>query len=272
MHWLVGLYENGLNGILGDEMGLGKTVQSVALLAHLKEHNVAGPFMVVGPLSTLHNWKNEVRVRVRARVRANPNPNPHPHPHPHPHPNPNPHPNQFAKWAPSMDAVIYHGPEKERAEMRGQFLRGKGDADKKFPVLITSYEIVIRDARHLKRCGWKFVIIDEGARTHPALPMPHPSRAAARPRPCRALSPPRPATRRAHTRTLAHRGVRRPPAQEHELPAHQGAQGHLRRQPGAAVQPAAAHGHAAAEQPDRALVAAQLPTAEHLRRPRVLPG
>ncbi len=48
VHWLVGLYENGLNGILGDEMGLGKTVQSVALLAHLKEHNVAGPFMVVG--------------------------------------------------------------------------------------------------------------------------------------------------------------------------------------------------------------------------------
>ena len=23
VHWLVGLYENGLNGILGDEMGLG---------------------------------------------------------------------------------------------------------------------------------------------------------------------------------------------------------------------------------------------------------
>jgi len=129
VHWLVGLYENGLNGILGDEMGLGKTVQSVALLAHLKEHNVAGPFMVVGPLSTLHNWKNE-----------------------------------FTKWAPSMDAIIYHGPEKERAEMRGQFLRGKGDTDKKFPVLITSYEIVIRDAKHLKRCGWKFVIIDEGHR------------------------------------------------------------------------------------------------------------
>jgi len=108
---------------------MGKTVQSVALLAHLKEHNVAGPFMVVGPLSTLHNWKNE-----------------------------------FTKWAPTMDAIIYHGPEKERAEMRGQFLRGKGDADKKFPVLITSYEIVIRDAKHLKRCGWKFVIIDEGHR------------------------------------------------------------------------------------------------------------
>ena len=83
-----------------------------------------------------------------------------------------------------MDAVIYHGPEKERAEMRGQFLRGKGDTDKKFPVLITSYEIVIRDAKHLKRCGWKFVIIDEGALTH--LPIPH--KRSISPTPCRALS------------------------------------------------------------------------------------
>ena len=106
VHWLVGLYENGLNGILGDEMGLGKTVQSVALLAHLKEHNVAGPFMVVGPLSTLHNWKNEVRVRARARVRAKP----HPDAKPKPKPKPKLNPHQFAKWAPSMDAVIYHGP------------------------------------------------------------------------------------------------------------------------------------------------------------------
>ena len=42
VHWLIALYENALNGILGDEMGLGKRVQSIALLAHLKEHNVTG--------------------------------------------------------------------------------------------------------------------------------------------------------------------------------------------------------------------------------------
>ena len=42
VHKLIALYENALNGILGDEMGLGKRVQSIALLAHLKEHNVAG--------------------------------------------------------------------------------------------------------------------------------------------------------------------------------------------------------------------------------------
>eukprot|EP00908_Phaeocystis_cordata_P020806 Transcript_32471.p1 GENE.Transcript_32471~~Transcript_32471.p1 ORF type:complete len:713 (+),score=429.90 Transcript_32471:67-2205(+) len=133
VHWLVGLYENGLNGILGDEMGLGKTVQSVALVAHLKEHDVSGPFMVVGPLSTLHNWKNE-----------------------------------FAKWTPDIPAIIYHGPQKERQEMRGQFLRSKpgknGGAKNDLPVLIISYEIVIRDAKELRKCGWKFVIIDEGHR------------------------------------------------------------------------------------------------------------
>jgi len=61
VHWLVGLYENGLNGILGDEMGLGKTIQSISFLAHLTEQGVAGPFLVVGPLSTLQNWANEFK-------------------------------------------------------------------------------------------------------------------------------------------------------------------------------------------------------------------
>ena len=159
LDWLVNLYENGLSGILGDDVGLGKQVQSIALLAHLKEHNVAGPFMVVGPLSTLHSWKNE-----------------------------------FAKRAPGMDAIIYNGPE-ERAVL-DPFLRGQGDADKKFPVLITSYEIVIRDAKHLKRCGWKFVIIDEGAPTRVIINEGVPS---PRPRPARSSSPhtmprPRPAS------------------------------------------------------------------------------
>ena len=128
VHWLVGLYENGLNGILGDEMGLGKTVQSIAMLAHLTEQGVAGPFMVVGPLSTLHNWHRE-----------------------------------FKHWAPSIDSVIYHGSKDERKSLRGQHWRSK-DKDKASPVMITSYEIVIRDIAELRKIHWKFIIIDEGHR------------------------------------------------------------------------------------------------------------
>ena len=67
----------GINGILADEMGLGKTVQSIALLSHLAEvctallstltnpthrkqcQDIWGPFLIVSPASTLHNWQQE---------------------------------------------------------------------------------------------------------------------------------------------------------------------------------------------------------------------
>ena len=75
----------GLNGILADEMGLGKTIQVLSkreserefdnrditrthyfsqclgFLAHLTEQGVKGPFLIVGPLSTLKNWSNETK-------------------------------------------------------------------------------------------------------------------------------------------------------------------------------------------------------------------
>ena len=58
---MIGLYENGINGILADEMGLGKTVQALAFLAHVAEtYGVWGPFLVITPASTLHNWQQEV--------------------------------------------------------------------------------------------------------------------------------------------------------------------------------------------------------------------
>ena len=50
----------GINGILADEMGLGKTLQSISLLAFLREsRDVKGPHLVIVPKSTIGNWHRE---------------------------------------------------------------------------------------------------------------------------------------------------------------------------------------------------------------------
>jgi SWI/SNF-related matrix-associated actin-dependent regulator of chromatin subfamily A member 5 len=60
LNWLINLYEIGINGILADEMGLGKTVQTISLIAFLREYkHINGPYLIVAPKSTLGNWFKE---------------------------------------------------------------------------------------------------------------------------------------------------------------------------------------------------------------------
>ena len=41
-------------------MGLGKTIQTISFLAYLYfEKGITGPFLVIGPMSTLVNWYRE---------------------------------------------------------------------------------------------------------------------------------------------------------------------------------------------------------------------
>mmetsp|Transcript_9298 Transcript_9298/g.18319 ORF Transcript_9298/g.18319 Transcript_9298/m.18319 type:complete len:702 (-) Transcript_9298:321-2426(-) len=130
--WMVGLYENGLHGILADEMGLGKTVQTISMIAHLREMGAYGPYLIVVPLSTIHNWVNE-----------------------------------FKRWTPKIPVLLYHGTKEERAEMRDEYLlsaKSKKRDMKKFPVTVTTYDIVCRDRSGLQRCEWKHIIVDEGHR------------------------------------------------------------------------------------------------------------
>ena len=43
-------------------MGLGKTIQAISLMAHIVENKgTFGPFLVVVPVTTLHNWQNELQ-------------------------------------------------------------------------------------------------------------------------------------------------------------------------------------------------------------------
>uniref|UniRef100_A0A7N0VC79 DNA helicase n=2 Tax=Kalanchoe fedtschenkoi TaxID=63787 RepID=A0A7N0VC79_KALFE len=125
LQWMVSLFNNNLNGILADEMGLGKTIQTISLIAYLMEKkDVTGPHLIVAPKAVLPNWVNE-----------------------------------FAAWAPSITAVLYDGRLDERKALRDE-LSGEG----KFNVLITHYDLIMRDKAFLKKANWHYMIVDEGHR------------------------------------------------------------------------------------------------------------
>lgn len=125
LNWMISLYENGINGILADEMGLGKTLQTISLIGYMKHHrNQPGPHIVIVPKSTLANWMNE-----------------------------------FEKWCPSLRAVCLIGTQDQRAAfIRQTLLPGEWD------VLVTSYEMCIREKAVLKKFAWRFLAIDEAHR------------------------------------------------------------------------------------------------------------
>ncbi|XP_018011987.1 chromatin-remodeling ATPase INO80 [Hyalella azteca] len=129
MNWIANLYYFGINGILADEMGLGKTVQAIAFLAHIcEEYDSWGPFLIVTPASTLHNWTAEIN-----------------------------------RFVPEFKVVPYWGTPEERKSLRKFFdLRNCGDRKAaSFHVVVTSYHIVIQDFKFLNRLKWNYMVLDE---------------------------------------------------------------------------------------------------------------
>lgn len=125
LNWLIQLYENRLSGILADEMGLGKTLQTISFLGYLRYiKNVDGPFIVIVPKSTLDNWRRE-----------------------------------FQKWTPEVNVVVLQGNKETRQEIiRTRLLNAN------FDVLITSFEMVIREKSQLKKFRWQYIVVDEAHR------------------------------------------------------------------------------------------------------------
>ena len=240
VQWLISLYQNGVNGILADQMGLGKTIQTIAFLCHMRAKGVFGPFLILGPLSTLPNWVSE-----------------------------------FERWAPQFSAVLYHGSKQERAAIRSRtrLCDKQHGVDETFPVFVTSYEIAIADIKFLQKLEWKYIVVDEGHRYDCLLAClfaclyrrgrgrglrdgaegDPPSRRPPPPHP-----PPHP-TRFHHNPTHSVITAREYQVEEHGLQADSSAEdAHDAKQ-------AAADGHAAPEQPGRAVVAAQLPATGYLQ-------
>ena len=87
-----------------------QTVQSISLLAYLAEtHDIWGPFLVVAPASTLHNWQQEI-----------------------------------TRFVPRLKALPYWGNVKDRATLRKFWSKKEISYNQSadFHVLITSYQLV----------------------------------------------------------------------------------------------------------------------------------
>ncbi|KAL0045751.1 hypothetical protein WJX82_003498 [Trebouxia sp. C0006] len=122
LDWLMTIYTRRLNGILADEMGLGKTIMTIALLAHLAcEKGDWGPHLIVVPTSVMLNWEME-----------------------------------FKKWCPAFKLLTYFGSAKERKIKRHGWSKPNA-----FHICITSYTLVLQDAKMFRRKKWKYLILDE---------------------------------------------------------------------------------------------------------------
>lgn len=69
---------------------------------------------------------------------------------------------EFHQWTPSIPVVMYHGSKDKREEIfEKEMMRHlkKGRPTTKFPVVCTSYEMVLRDQHNLSRIQWEFIII-----------------------------------------------------------------------------------------------------------------
>lgn len=102
-------------------------MQTISLIAHLREQDYLGPHLIVAPLSTLSNWMDE-----------------------------------FQKWCPSIPVVLFHGDANKRAHIKktqmDPYIKD-GSPTKKFPVVCTSYEMVLRERAVLAKYKWAFIII-----------------------------------------------------------------------------------------------------------------
>lgn len=69
---------------------------------------------------------------------------------------------EFQHWVPSVPVVMYHGTPQERTDlfkMRIKRNLENGRPTRKFPVVCTSYEMVLKDRALLSSVQWEFIII-----------------------------------------------------------------------------------------------------------------
>jgi chromodomain-helicase-DNA-binding protein 1 len=84
-----------------------------------------GPFLVIVPLSTITAWQS-----------------------------------QFATWAPDLNVIMYIGTAAAREVIR-KYEFGPSNKKLKFNVLLTTYELTLRDSKELGDLKWQVLAVDE---------------------------------------------------------------------------------------------------------------
>lgn len=131
LNWLAHSWCKQNSVILADEMGLGKTIQTISFLSYIfEEHHVHGPFIIVVPLSTIQGWQQE-----------------------------------FHRWAPHMNTVIYIGDMISREKIRHFEMFASGNKKQlKFHALLTTYDFLLKDSKYLSPINWSVILVDEAHR------------------------------------------------------------------------------------------------------------
>ena len=101
-------------------------MQTVAFLSYLfHQLHQYGPYLVIVPLSTITAWQS-----------------------------------QFQAWAPDLNVITYIGTAPAREVIR-KYEFGPSNKKLKLNVLLTTYELTLRDAKELGELKWQVLAVDE---------------------------------------------------------------------------------------------------------------
>ncbi|XP_074119361.1 chromodomain-helicase-DNA-binding protein 1-like isoform X1 [Sminthopsis crassicaudata] len=124
VNWLIQRFQLQHGCLLGDEMGLGKTCQTIALLIYF-----TGSLKKKGPFLIL------CPLSVLSNWKE-----------------------EMERFAPGLSCKVYIGDKEERARLQQEL---KKDV---FHVLLSTYELCLKDAAFLKTFSWNILVVDEAHR------------------------------------------------------------------------------------------------------------
>jgi SWI/SNF-related matrix-associated actin-dependent regulator of chromatin subfamily A member 5 len=124
LNWLMKLHYMNVNGILADEMGLGKTIQTISLIAYLTLEKKGLFFIIIVPKVTINNWNREIK-----------------------------------KWLPEARVLYFYGDKDQRRKLVDDDLKRR-----EFDIILTTFEVAIKEKTNLTKLNYEYLIIDEAHR------------------------------------------------------------------------------------------------------------